>query len=365
MGSSTGDSIGQSYRDFCHNFGIQEHLTFDGYLSQVGKNTTFMKLLRKYDTKYHISSPRRPQENPAEGSIREVKKRWYRIMLKNQVPERLWDFGLVWTCKTGNLSVSSSHYANGRTSLEHITGETPDISEYLDFTFYDWVVYKPNAGLGKETLGRWLGVLHKIGQLMSYWILTIAGMVVSCVTVQRLTNAEKKTDEWKARMKECDAAIRDRLEIMDSDLSIQASKVPKWNQLSIKDDDPEFVEEFRRVIDEKTIPYSKDDQIHSHNKDSSLAPPINDGFLNMEVGLPRGDDDALMHAIVKKRKLDDNGLQIGTYHNNPLLDTRAYEVEYSDGTIKILTANIIAENLLAQVDEEGHRQLLLDEVVDH
>ena len=166
-------------------------------------------------------------------------------------------------------------------------------------------------------------------------------------------------------MKEYNAAIRDRLEIMDSDLSIQASKVPKWNQLSIKDDDPEFVEEFRRVIDEKTIPYSKDDQIHSHNKDSSLAPPINDGFLNMEVGLPRGDDDALMHAIVKKRKLDDNGLQIGTYHNNLLLDTRAYEVEYSDGTIKILTANIIAENLLAQVDEEGHRQLLLDEVVDH
>ena len=95
------------------------------------------------------------------------------------------------------------------------------------------------------------------------------------------------------------------------------------------------MDEVRRVIDEATIPYGKDDEIHDHNKDNSITPPINDGFLNMEIGFPRGDDDALMHAIVKKLKLDDNGLQIGTYHNNPLFDTRAYKVEYSDGTQEI------------------------------
>ncbi len=31
----------------------------------------------------------------------------------------------------------------------------------------------------------------------------------------------------------------------------------------------------------------------------------------------------------------------------------------------MLTANIIAENLLAQVDEDGHRQLLMDEIIYH
>ena len=162
MEDQSGDSIGQAYCNFCHDFGIPDHLTFDGYSSLVGKNTRFTKLLRKHDTKYHVSSPRRPNENSTEGTIREVKKRWYQIMLKNQVPDRLWDFGLVWICKTGNLSVSSSHYANGRTSLEYIMGETLDISEYLDFTFYDWVIFKPNAGLGNETLGRWLDVPHKV-----------------------------------------------------------------------------------------------------------------------------------------------------------------------------------------------------------
>ena len=57
-------------------------------------------------------------------------------MLKKKAPERLWNYGLVWISKTGNLSVSGSRYASGRTPLEYITGETPKISEYLDFTFY-------------------------------------------------------------------------------------------------------------------------------------------------------------------------------------------------------------------------------------
>ena len=89
MESLTGYSLGYLYRDFSHVFGIPEHLTFDGYSAQVGRNTLFMKTVRKYDTQYHISSPRRPNENPAEGSKKKLKKRWYRIMLKNKVPERL------------------------------------------------------------------------------------------------------------------------------------------------------------------------------------------------------------------------------------------------------------------------------------
>ena len=30
-----------------------------------------------------------------------------------------------------------------------------------------------------------------------------------------------------------------------------------------------------------------------------------------------------------------------------------------------MTANIIAENLLAQVDDDGHQHLLIDEIEDH
>ena len=56
---------------------------------------------------------------------------------------------------------------------------------------------------------------------------------------------------------------------------------------------------------------------------------------------------------------------IGRPSNNPLLDSRQYEVEYSEGTVEVLAANIIAKNLLAQVDDQVHRRLMIDEIEDH
>ena len=61
-------------------------------------------------------------------------------------------------------STGSKHY---RTSLEEVTGETPDISYYLDFAFYDWCWYNDNAGQGETKLGKWMSVSHHIGRLMS------------------------------------------------------------------------------------------------------------------------------------------------------------------------------------------------------
>ena len=44
-----------------------------------------MKTINKYFTRYHVSSPIIPNENPVEGAICEIKKKWYRVMLKNKV----------------------------------------------------------------------------------------------------------------------------------------------------------------------------------------------------------------------------------------------------------------------------------------
>ena len=50
---------------------------------------------------------------------------------------------------------------------------------------------------------------------------------------------------------------------------------------------------------------------------------------------------------------------------NPLLDTRMYEVEFADGEKASLEANYIAENLFAQIDDEGNRQVLMNEIIDY
>ena len=70
------DNIGNSFLSFIHDYGSPEHLTFDGFSSQVGKHTKFNKALRKYAIDFHVSSPRRPNENPSEGTIREIKRRY-------------------------------------------------------------------------------------------------------------------------------------------------------------------------------------------------------------------------------------------------------------------------------------------------
>ena len=96
----------------------------------------------------------------------------------------------------------------GCTPIESVTEKSVDISEYLDFGFYDRVWYHENAGLGERIYGMWLGVSHRIGSLMSYYILTQTGSVISRTTVQRATNLEVQIEDHKALFAEYDSEIR-------------------------------------------------------------------------------------------------------------------------------------------------------------
>lgn len=349
-----GEQVGNSLADFIHEYGAPDHLKFDGAAVQVGPRTKFMEVIRRAYIKWHVTGPKRPNENPTESAIREVKKRWYRIQEKKKIPKRLWDYGITWVCETGNVTVSSSRYANGRTPLEIITGETPDITEYLDFGLYDWVIFKSNAGVGPVELGRWLGVSHRVGQLMSYWVLPSSGIPISCATVQRLTLLDQQTDAWKSRMEDFNNGLEDKLEAVTSNIDLTKSNIDQSYVIDLELEDDDFIQEYRRVIDDVTL-----NNIDDEHKDEI------DPYLNMELGLPRGDDCELHFAQVKRRAIDVDGKPVGRASNNPILDSRQYKVEFLNGEIEILTANLIAENLLAQVDEEGHRQMMIDEIIDH
>ena len=98
----------------------------------------------------------------------------------------VWDYLVLCTCDTGKLSLSISLYAKVWTALEITTGETYDISEYLDFGFYDLDTYWTNAVFGELTIGRWIVLSHKVSQIMSYWILKASGRPILCMNLQRL-----------------------------------------------------------------------------------------------------------------------------------------------------------------------------------
>jgi len=240
--------------------------------------------------------------------------------------------------------------------LEIITGETPDISEYIDFEFYDWVTFRSNAGLGEVELGKWLGVSHRVGRLMSYWILPMSGIPISATTVQRLTNEERQTNEMISRMSEFESNLTHTFDLQSADVTQTLGHVDTYKILDPENEDPEFFDEFVRVIDDSTL---------KHVDDISRIVVEADLYIGMEFALVRGGDGEAVHAKVKKRVYDEDGNPVGRANTNPLLDSRKYEVEYVDGSIEELTANLIAENLIAQVDEEGQRQMMLNDIMDH
>jgi hypothetical protein len=123
-----------------------------------------------------------------------------------------------------------------------------------------------------------------------------------------------------------------------------------------EDEDPAFFQDFMRVIDDARL---------KHSNDISNVEVTSDPYVGMELALTRGGEGEPLHARVRGRLHDEEGNPIGHAHHNPLLDSRKYEVEYVNGYVEELTANVIAENLIAQVDDEGRRQMMLSEIVDH
>ena len=68
---------------------------------------------------------------------------------------------------------------------------------------------------------------------------------------------------------------------------------------------------------------------------------------------------------VKRRKVDDLGVPTGHRHDNPILDTCTYYVEFPDGAEMEYTANMIAENMRAQCDIDGNQWLLMEAIIDN
>jgi hypothetical protein len=199
----------------------------------------------------------------------------------------------------------------GACPLEEVTGETVNISEYLNFGFYDQLSFKENAGLGVTSIGRWLGVSHRVGGLILYWVLTMQGTVISPTTVQRVTNLEKETDEVKAAVIEFEGEISHRFK-EEEDLAYDGAKPNPEDWSEYLQYDPDFQQEFDNIVNDPGI----------LEADKDFTPDVVYGtYLNMELAIPR-DSDGPKFAL-------------------------------------------IAGDMFAQVSDEGNRHVLFEEIIDH
>jgi hypothetical protein len=239
-----------------------------------------------------------------------------------------------------------------RTGYEIITGDTPDISEWVDFTFYDWVWYwhQPNNDENPR-LGRWIGVSHRVGSALCYWILSASGRVLARTTVQHVTLDDVARDEVKAKMKE----YNDELNNITGDGNCVVNDDGFQNFINedmpdpydLPMDDPDRLPDIDEVID---------------NSDAEKAADTYHSFVGAEVIVPDAAGNRRMAKVL--RRIRDSGV-VPAENNNIFNDRSTFEVEFPDGTVDRLAANVIAENLFSQVDEHGRQFQILSEIIEH
>jgi hypothetical protein len=333
----------EALSQFFEDVGVPSHIHTDGAKELcLGE----WKRVREQQggVKQTIVEPYSPWQNRAESGIKENKKQIIRKLNVRNAPRRLWDYCGVWTSEIRSLTAGSNPSLNGRTPYEIVTGQTPNITEWLLFDWYEPVWYYDNPDgfpADVKKLGRWLGVAHRVGQALCFWILPITGCPIARSTVQSVTGDEYGTDDFKKKLSDYDKEIHEKL---SGDNEIEGINPMEF--LEDTDAAPEPFEE------EAAMPEADE------YTEESL-----DEYLTAQVILPQGDE--MRKATVVSRKRDASGNPMGLANTNPILDTRVYTVEFPDGVAQEYSANVIAESIYSQVDNEGQEFLMLDEIVDH
>ena len=339
---------------FVREVGIPQTIVTDNAPEEI--DGEFGKICRKFRIKQEQTVPYSPWSNLAESTIRELKVKIRRTLRRSKAPKRLWCFCGKWVAAIRRLTALDMPQLQGRVPEEDVLGSTPDISQYAQFDWYEPVMYwDPVAGFPHEQklLGRWVGVAEVSTDLMAFYILTKTGKIIVRKSVWGLSNDDFANPDMKLRLAELDERIRSKIGDdlkagdIDPDLMGSMPEIP----------DDVFDDEDESVMDTGEDTTSSDEGTDDHTPESY------DEYLTAQVLLPQGGE--AKKATVVGRKRDQDGRPIGKRHANPLLDTRLYDVEFPDGSTEAIAANLIAENMLSQVDDEGRSYSVLSEIVDH
>ena len=191
-------------------------------------------------------------------------------------------------------------------------------------------------------------------------ILQQNGKIVPRRSLRRLTTHELSiSNEAEARKRaNFDADIKKKL---GDSLTVVEVRRPQRRLRSNPQDDYDT---------DAFVPYEDEEESSALPMEADIigeaGMPINndsvqDLLVNAEVLLPHGEAEQM--AKVVRRAIDDDGNLIGTFDENPTLNSLVYEVEFPDGITKSYAANIIAENILYQVDSQGQHHHVMEGIL--
>jgi hypothetical protein len=205
----------------------------------------------------------------------------------------------------------------------------------------------------KEVLGKILGPATGEGNEMAQWVLKANGHVVPRRTVRPLHVDELHSPQEVKKRETFDALIERRWGTSVSPRPVSKLKIDKndetWDEYHDLDEQARCIPEIEDTVDIRGKLLCKQ--------------PAYDKIINAEVLLQNGDE--LQSARVLQRSVGPNGLIVGKYDDNPCLNSIVYDIEFPDGTVKEYSANIIAENMLTQVDSDGFTMTMMEGIIDH
>ena len=275
-------------------------------------------------------------------------------MKESDCPLAFWDYCVERRARINNLTAKDLFKLHGSNAYTALTGEEGDISNLCQYKWYDWCYFRDQTKkfpYNREILGRVLGPAKGEGNEMAQWILKANGEVVP-----RRTSRPLKVDEIHSVMEQGRRTIFDGLIARRWGTSINPPVDPS-NEAGDKD-----FEEYEDPDEPKRTVPDIEDMVDATGKLLNTQPAY-DKILQSEVSLQLGE--SMSRGKVTKRAIGPDGTVAGTYDDNPYLNSMIYEVEFPDGQLKEYAANVIAENMLTQVDADGFSLTMMEAIIDY
>ena len=338
-------------KQFAKAVGAPDAIICDAARAQ--KSADVKRFCNDIGTTLRVLETDTPWANKAELYIGILKEAVRKDMKEANCPLAFWDYCLERRARINNLTAKDLFSLHGTNAHTELTGEEGDISSLCQYTFYDWCYYREHNEqfpFNREVLGRVLGPALGEGNEMCQWVLRANGNVVPRRTLRPLRVDEIHSNVEQKKRDTFDALIEGRWGT--STTPPNESKNPKedpWEEYSYDDESPRQIPDIEDTVDAtgKLI----------------CQQPAYDKLINAEVHLQHGNK--VQAAKVIQRSLGPDGNTNGSYDDNPFLNSLLYDVEFADGTIKEYSANVIAENMLTQVDAEGFSKTMMESIIDH
>jgi len=349
--------------ELAHDKGVPTHFVMDNSLEQTKGD--FKKKARSFGCHVKQVDTYSPWQDEAESGINELKKGASRSMVSTQTPMALWDHCYEWRSKVICHTARGHYKLQGQIPETVLTGETGDISPLAEYGWYEWVFFR-NHNQKEECLGRWLGPADdSVGSAMTSKILMENCHFYTTGTARPFTDEEWASEVWTKKRTAFDAEVLRRLEGPATEVAIENIDPDALTPVYplYKDN----VEGTWAHIPEADAIHTPGGPVRDDAADNVVedgdTPGVNDFYIGATVDINHKGE--LRTARVTGRARDEDGVAVGTANDNPLLDTRQYVVTFPNGEVSEYTANLIAESMIAQCDEDGYDVKLMEDIVDH